>query len=94
MIKTLTLSWRRSLSFRNQSFDLLCKSVDWFLYNRDLRHERVNNSFHCEIKKIQYITALAIKVVIRDTSKEKLDEKLSFETLQQIKEYRESSLLI
>ena len=23
------------------SLDLLCKSMDWFLYDRDLRHERV-----------------------------------------------------
>ena len=37
----LTLSWRRSLSHRNQSIDLLRKSMDWFLYDRDLRHERV-----------------------------------------------------
>ena len=37
----LTLSWRRSLSYRNQSTDLLCKSMDWFLYDNDLRHERV-----------------------------------------------------
>ena len=37
----LTLSWRRSLSYRNQSIDLLCKSMDWFLYDNDLRHERV-----------------------------------------------------
>ena len=29
----LALSWRTSLSHRNQS--------DWFLYDRDLRHERV-----------------------------------------------------
>ena len=28
-----TLSWRRSLSYRNQSIDLLCKSVDWFLWH-------------------------------------------------------------
>ena len=28
------------LSFRKQSIDLLWKSVDWFLYDRDLRHER------------------------------------------------------
>ena len=27
--------------YRNQSIDLLSKSVDWFLYDRDLRHERV-----------------------------------------------------
>ena len=45
----VTLSWRRSLSYRNQTIDLLCKSIinglqtmDWFLYERDLRHERVN----------------------------------------------------
>ena len=39
----LTLSWRRSLSYRNQCTDLLCKSMDWFLFDRDLRHERVNS---------------------------------------------------
>ena len=38
----LTLSWRRPLSYRNQSIDLLCKSMDWFLYDNGLRHERVN----------------------------------------------------
>ena len=36
-----TLSWRRPLSYRNQSIDLLCKSMDWFLYDNSLRHERV-----------------------------------------------------
>ena len=30
-----------SLSYRNQSIDLRSKSMDWFLYDRDLRHERV-----------------------------------------------------
>ena len=30
------------LSYRNQSIDLLCKSMDWFLYDNGLRHERVN----------------------------------------------------
>ena len=29
------------LSYRNQSIDLLFKSIDWFLYDRNLRHERV-----------------------------------------------------
>ena len=38
----ITLSWRRPLSNRNQSIDLLCKSMDWFLYDKGLRHERVN----------------------------------------------------
>ena len=39
----LTLSWRRPLSYRNQSTDFLCKSLDWFLYDNGLRHERVKN---------------------------------------------------
>ena len=36
----LTLSRRRSLSYRNKSIDLQSKSMDWFLYDGDLRHER------------------------------------------------------
>ena len=38
----LTLSWRKSLLYVNQSTDLLCKRMDWFIYDRELRHERVN----------------------------------------------------
>ena len=38
----LTLSWRRFLSCRNQSIDLLWKSVDWFVYDGDLSRNRVN----------------------------------------------------
>ena len=37
----LTLSWWRSLSYRIQSIDSQSKSMDWFLYDRDLHHERV-----------------------------------------------------
>ena len=37
----LTLSWRRSLSYRNQSIDLLSTSMDWDLYDNGPRHERV-----------------------------------------------------
>ena len=37
----LTLSRRSPLSYRNQSIDLLYKSMDWFLYDNDLRLERV-----------------------------------------------------
>ena len=29
------------MSYRNQSIDLLGKSMDWFLYDIGLRHERV-----------------------------------------------------
>ena len=38
----LTLSWRRPLSYRSQSIDLLRKSMDWFLYDSGLRHGGVN----------------------------------------------------
>ena len=30
------------LSYRNQSIDLQNKSMDWFPYDRDIRHESVN----------------------------------------------------
>ena len=36
----LNLSRRRPLSYRNQFNDFLCKSMDWFLYDNDLRLER------------------------------------------------------
>ena len=42
----LTLSRRRPLSYRNQSIDVLRKSMDWFLYDNGLRLERVNRSKH------------------------------------------------
>ena len=38
----LTVSWRRPISYRNQSIDLLCKSMDWFLYDIGLRHGKLN----------------------------------------------------
>ena len=41
----LTLLWQRSLSFTNQSIDFFYKSMDWFLYDNDLRHERVKQIF-------------------------------------------------
>ena len=41
ILSTLTLSWRRCLSYRNQSIDLSCKSMGWFLYDRDIRHGRI-----------------------------------------------------
>ena len=53
----LPLSWRRPLSYRNQSIDLLGKSMDWFLYDNALRHERVNHQIlefaHFAVQKIQ-----------------------------------------
>ena len=41
----LTLLWGGSLSYIYQFTDLQSKSIDWFLYDRDLRHERV--TFTC-----------------------------------------------
>ena len=56
----LTLSWRRPLSYRNQSIDLQSKSMDWFLYDNGPRHERVKransfNTFKDDVKK-HYLT--------------------------------------
>ena len=34
------------LSYRNQSIDLLCKSLECFLYDRDLVHERVKEGIY------------------------------------------------
>ena len=42
-LQSLTLLWRMSLSYRNQFTDLPCKWMHWFLYDMDLRHERVNS---------------------------------------------------
>ena len=47
----LTLSWWRPLSYRNQSIDLWIKSMDWFLYDNGLRHERVNRISRSEFEK-------------------------------------------
>ena len=37
---SLSLLWRSSLHI--ETIDLLCKSMDWFLYDKDLRQERFN----------------------------------------------------
>ena len=42
MKTVLTHSRRRLLSYRKQSINLQSKSKDWFLYDRGIRHERVN----------------------------------------------------
>ena len=42
--KIVNFFMTQSLSYRNQFIDLLFKSMDWFLYDRDLRHERVKGS--------------------------------------------------
>ena len=42
---SLTLSWRRPMSYRNQSIDLRNTYMDWFLYDIGLRHERVKEEW-------------------------------------------------
>ena len=44
----LALSWRKYISYRNQSINLSSKSMKWFLYDIDLRHERVDYAFVSE----------------------------------------------
>ena len=46
---TINSFMRRSLSNRNQPIDLQSKSMDWCLYDSDLRHERVKVQFDHEI---------------------------------------------
>ena len=59
----VTLSWRRPLSYRNQSIVLQSKSIEWFLYDADFRHEKVKRDilgqqlhkkqvFFCELYEI------------------------------------------
>ena len=54
----LTLSWRRLLSYKNQSIDLLRKSVDWFLYDNGLRHERVKGKVDISLTFLKGYTIL------------------------------------
>ena len=38
---SFTLLWRRFLLYRNQPINLLSQSMDWFLFDRDLRHKKL-----------------------------------------------------
>ena len=52
-LRLVSLSWWRRLSYRNQSIDLQSKSMDWFLYDNSLHHERVKvfqNSYFVECR--------------------------------------------
>ena len=59
----LTLSWRRPISYRKQSSDLRSKSMDWFLYDNGLRHERVNY-FRRKAKSKMFDRVLNIHLVV------------------------------
>ena len=49
---SLTFSWWRSLLYRNQSINVLCKSINWFLYDTDFRHEILKGFSGTIIKKL------------------------------------------
>ena len=51
LAKCLTFSWRRPLSYRNQSIDLQSKLV---LYDKALRHERVKDIFFYKTPPANY----------------------------------------
>ena len=56
----LPLSWRRPLSYRNQSVDLFRKSMGWFLYDNGLCHERVKSNYGlCYTFSAWYLTFIA-----------------------------------
>ena len=63
---SLNLLWQRFLSYRNQSIDLQRKPIDWFLYERDIRQERVK-----ELRKRQVLLPriLINKIVVNVDSK-------------------------
>ena len=69
-IVVLTLSWRRSLSYRNLSTDFLCKPVKWFLYDRDLHHERVKEFLSLKFKIVffffnpKYICSSCFRILL------------------------------
>ena len=86
----LTLFWRRPLSHRNQSIDFQGKSMDWFLYDNGLRHERVNvihlsSMFHAQrciqnhVKQLRW-NVLRKKLTLRVNrgQKEKINLKFYF----------------
>ena len=88
----LTLSWRRPLSYRNQSIDLICKSMDWFLHDNGLRHDRVNESSYFRIFQKKTETFLFLKYRNRMVIYHPRDwRKLTFGTsLYTLLEYIES----
>ena len=53
------------LSYRNQSIDLLCKSMGWFLYYMDLRYERVKMFFTYHTPKVySYMLQSRIRIFL------------------------------
>ena len=56
-------SYRKKICYKTALTDLLCKSMDWFLCDNSLRHERVNNNHvlrYCICQKCPQIKLLKI----------------------------------
>ena len=68
----LTLSWRRPLSYRNQSINLLHKSIDWLLYDNGLRHERVK--LRCRLGFSRFLLLIFTFLTVMAEKKKKLGE--------------------
>ena len=66
---SLTLSWWWSPSYRKQSIDFQSKPVDWFLYDRDLRHEIVKTTIfnYIAILKLHLWNILEQQYIHRST---------------------------
>ena len=56
--------WRRSLLFRSQSIELQNKSMDWFLYNGDLRHKRIKINRNIDTKWVNAISEKTAQLTI------------------------------
>ena len=70
------------ISYRNQPIDWLCKSIDWFLHDRDLRHGRVNAKPHFLSNAPSKLIILNNKVVfplseLQDILLQDINERLS-----------------
>ena len=55
LLLIITFSLQKSPSYRNQSIDLQSKSIDWFLYARNLHHETGKWSFRGIFKNLSNI---------------------------------------
>ena len=64
---------------RRQSVDLLCKSMNWFLYGGDLRHEIVNRELNTDQvllkKSIQSILTHLFPMDVFPTKKDVIGNK-------------------
>ena len=49
----LTRSWRRPLSYRNQSIDLHSRSMDWFPFDNGVHHERVKRALNTSLLMVE-----------------------------------------